>query len=71
MSKRPKAQRRVALVGHEPELGELAARLLGARGAVEFKKGAVCRIDVDALPPTAPGALRWLLPPKVLRSIRR
>jgi len=28
---------RLALVGHEPGLGELAAKLLGARGAVEFK----------------------------------
>ena len=58
---------RIALVGHEPGIGELAARLIGLRHPIEFKKGAVCRIDVDALPPTAPGALRWLLPPKVLR----
>ena len=32
---------RIGLVGHEPDLGELAARLLGAKGIVEFKKGAV------------------------------
>jgi phosphohistidine phosphatase len=30
----------LALVGHEPDLGELAAQLLGARGMIEFKKGA-------------------------------
>ena len=32
-----KRHRRLALVGHEPDLGELAARLLGARGSVQFK----------------------------------
>src|SRR5438067_237735 len=62
---------RIALVGHEPGIGELAARLIGTRHPIEFKKGAVCRIDVDALPPSAPGALKFLLPPKILRSIRK
>ena len=36
-----KRYRRLALVGHEPDLGELAAQLLGARGNIEFKKGGV------------------------------
>jgi phosphohistidine phosphatase len=69
LAKRPKVHRRVALVGHEPDLGELAARLLGARGSVEFKKGAVCAIDVDDATPGGPGTLRWLLPPRALRSL--
>jgi phosphohistidine phosphatase len=62
---------RVALVGHEPGIGELAARLIGSRHAIPFKKGAVCCIDVDALPPSGPGDLRWLLPPKVLKGLLR
>jgi phosphohistidine phosphatase len=62
---------RIALVGHEPDIGELAARLIGARHAIEFKKGAVCRIDLDALPPGGPGALRWFLTPKMMRAIRK
>jgi phosphohistidine phosphatase len=61
---------RIALVGHEPNIGELAARLMGARGTFEFKKGAVCRIDVEALPPARPGTLIWLLSPAVLRAVR-
>jgi phosphohistidine phosphatase len=61
---------RVALVGHEPGIGELAARLIGSRHPIEFKKGAVCRIDLDELPPSGPGDLRWLLPPKILRALR-
>jgi phosphohistidine phosphatase len=62
---------RIALVGHEPDIGELAARLIGSRHSIEFKKGAVCRIDVDDLPPTGPGELRWLLTPKILRSLKK
>jgi phosphohistidine phosphatase SixA len=40
---------RVAPVGHEPNLGELAARLIGARAPIEFTKGAICRIDFPSL----------------------
>ena len=47
---------RIALVGHEPAIGELAARLIGSRHPIEFKKGAVCRIDVDDLPPAGPAS---------------
>ena len=62
---------RIALVGHEPGIGEVAARLLGSRHPIEFKKGAICRIDVDELPPTGPGDLRWFLPPRMLRAVKR
>jgi len=59
---------RIALVGHEPSIGELAARLAGMRRPLEFKKGAICRIDLKTLPPAGPGALRWFAPPKLLRA---
>jgi phosphohistidine phosphatase len=61
----------IALVGHEPNIGEIAARLIGSRHAIEFKKGAVCRIDVEQLPPHGPGDLRWFLPPRALRSMQK
>lgn len=61
----------IALVGHEPSIGEFAARLLGMRGTIEFKKGAVCRIDVETLPPASAGHLRWLAPPKLLAPLGR
>jgi phosphohistidine phosphatase len=60
---------RLALVGHEPDLGAMAAKLLGARGTMEFRKGAVCRIDVDRAMPSGPGTLRWFLPPRALRGL--
>jgi phosphohistidine phosphatase len=62
---------RIALVGHEPGIGELAARLIGSRHAIEFKKGAICRIDVEELPPNGPGDLRWFASPRMLRSVKR
>jgi phosphohistidine phosphatase len=62
---------RIALVGHEPGIGELAARLLGTRHPIPFKKGAVCLIDIEALPPPGPGDLRWFLTPKIMRAIRQ
>jgi phosphohistidine phosphatase len=62
---------RIALVGHEPAIGELAARLCGSRRPLEFKKGAVCRIDVESIPSAGPGTLRWFLTPKILRELRR
>lgn len=60
---------RIALVGHEPNMGELAARLIGARVPLEFKKGAVCRIDFEVFPPKGIGQLRWFLTPRMLRRI--
>lgn len=64
-------RKRIALVGHEPGIGELAARLCGSRHPLEFKKGAVCRVDVDELPPTGPGTLRWFLTPRLMRALKR
>jgi phosphohistidine phosphatase len=61
---------RVAIVGHEPGIGELAARLAGARYPIEFKKGAVCRIDVKTFP-AGPGKIRWFMTSKILRALRK
>ncbi|MDQ3486458.1 MAG: phosphohistidine phosphatase SixA [Acidobacteriota bacterium] len=60
---------RIAIVGHEPNMGELAARLIGARVPLEFKKGAICRIDFEVFPPKGVGSLRWFMPPRMLRKI--
>jgi phosphohistidine phosphatase len=59
----------VACVGHEPDLGQLAARLVGAKSPIEFKKGAICRIDLDSLPLSGPGHLRWFVTPRMLRRV--
>ena len=71
-----KAQQRVAASRPYAEqltevLGNLAAAGAGSDHPLQFKKGAICRIDVEALPPTGPGTLRWLLTPRIMRSLRR
>ncbi len=60
--------RRVALVGHEPGIGELATWLVGSKTPMPFKKGGICRIDVASLPPASGGGqLIWFAPPRMLR----
>lgn len=61
---------RIALVGHEPSIGDVARHLLKAGRRLDFKKAGVCRIDVDALPPSGRGDLRWFVPPDILRQIK-
>jgi phosphohistidine phosphatase len=64
------AQRRaIALVGHEPNMSELTAKLLGTRTPVPFKKGAICCIEFEALPPARPGTLAWFATPRMLRKL--
>jgi phosphohistidine phosphatase len=58
-------RKRIACVGHEPDLGQLAARLIGASRPLEFKKGGICRIDLER--PAGPGHLAWFAPPRLLR----
>jgi phosphohistidine phosphatase len=71
LEKHSRKATRIALVGHEPGIGELAARLIGSRHPIEFKKGAIARIDVDEMPPNGPGDLRWLMPSKFLRCLKK
>jgi phosphohistidine phosphatase len=62
-------RRHLALVGHAPAIGEVAARLLGHRKALDFKKGGVACIEVEALPLPRPGVLAWFMPPRALRLV--
>jgi phosphohistidine phosphatase len=55
------------IVGHDPDLSELAATLVGAAD-LPLRKGAVARIDLALPVAPACGILRWLLPPELLES---
>jgi phosphohistidine phosphatase len=61
----------VALVGHEPDLGQIAASWLG--GATQpflaFKKGGAALIEFDAAPRHGGGLLQWFLTPGHLRAL--
>lgn len=62
------------LVGHQPDLGELASFLLtGSSNLVHlpFKKAATAAIVVPSLPPRSAGSLEWFLTPAQLRLIGR
>lgn len=60
----------VALVGHEPDLGLLAAWLLGTREAPVFKKSGVCALDVRGGLRKGGASLEWMATPRMLRSMR-
>ena len=61
------------LVGHNPLLGHAASFLIAGkkeiRLEIELKKGGLCRIEIDGLPPDSPGTLHWFLTPKQLRQL--
>jgi phosphohistidine phosphatase len=61
----------VAVVGHEPHLGELATWLLtGAdESHIELKKGAACLVEFEEGPKKCEGRLLWLLTPSHLREL--
>jgi phosphohistidine phosphatase len=66
--------RHVLIVGHEPNLSSVLALLLtGAPdgAALELKKGACAAAELTAFAPRGGATLRWLLPPRALRRVRR
>jgi phosphohistidine phosphatase len=64
---------RIALVGHEPDLGMLVSWLVAGAGSapMEMKKGGACLLVFDGLPACGRGELRWFLPPALLRKLAR
>lgn len=68
-----KTANEVFLVGHEPDMGRLAATILWAGPEIDipFKKAGVCRIDISSLPVSEPGILKWFITPKIANFIAR
>jgi phosphohistidine phosphatase len=60
----------VAVVGHEPTVSGLVARLVGGSSpaAFAFKKGGAAMVDLPG-GPLKPGRLVWLLKPRILRRL--
>ena len=61
----------VLLVGHMPDLGELAGWLIWGDPlvALPFRTGGLCRITVPTPPQPGQGDFRWFAPPKLLRKL--
>jgi phosphohistidine phosphatase len=55
----------IMVVGHEPHLSRLAAFLLEAPVAIDMKKAAIIRIDVQEREGPPRGVLKWMMTPKV------
>jgi len=64
----------IAIVGHQPDLGNLISRLVqNAEGvvSVELKKGSICCINLTETIPSLRGDLMWLLTPRQLRMLAK
>jgi phosphohistidine phosphatase len=60
-------EKRVILIGHEPNLTEALRVLTGLEGdGIELKKGGCYGVRLDA---EGHGVLEWVLPPRVLRKL--
>jgi len=59
----------ILLVGHQPDCSSLVSYLVGNVN-VEFKKGAICKIQIDRMT-AGSGALVWHFPPQALRMMRK
>ncbi|MBZ5672527.1 MAG: histidine phosphatase family protein [Acidobacteriia bacterium] len=64
-------RKKVLAVGHEPDLSQLAARLIGsdAAGRFSLKKGGCCLISLSKVPPTSFGQLVCWVTPRILRGV--
>lgn len=63
----------VGLVGHQPALGRLLGCCLagnGGRAAFELRKMGIAVVGFEGVARPGRGALRWLVPPRVLRAVR-
>jgi len=61
----------MAVVGHEPHIGQLAETLIAGRagGNMPMKKGGMILIRFDNAIGNGSGQLVWALPPAVLRAL--
>jgi phosphohistidine phosphatase len=58
------------LVSHEPLMSATLAYLLGSPALrTDFKKGTLARISIEAFSAKPRGTLRWLLAPRLARSL--
>jgi phosphohistidine phosphatase len=66
----PYADAAVAIVGHEPDLSDLLARLLGTPRAerLTFRKGGAALVEIEGTVEDG-GVLLWYAPPRLLRAL--
>jgi phosphohistidine phosphatase len=61
------AAENIAWVGHAPDIGRLAAALIGnSASSIRFAKGAIAWIDFDGMVEAGNGELQWLATAKLM-----
>jgi phosphohistidine phosphatase len=66
--------KRIAVVGHQPDLSALIAACLLTDGSalpIDMKKNAVACLSFDGKTQVGRGVLQWLATPRMLRGFRR
>ncbi|MED5372355.1 MAG: histidine phosphatase family protein [Myxococcota bacterium] len=58
------------IIGHEPGLSRMAARLIGAEGLMAFEEASVACFRIDDLPPRKPAELIFFAPPSFALAAR-
>jgi phosphohistidine phosphatase len=66
-------KKQILLIGHEPLLSQTVSFLLSEKAGaqIELKKGGLCCLELDAVPPRKSATLQWALAPKHLRLMAR
>ncbi len=61
---------KVLFVGHQPSISTFVSILFTGRpdASIDFKKGALCRVDLDRTDPPG-GSLKWFLPSKFAQKL--
>jgi phosphohistidine phosphatase len=71
LAKRSDKRETIALVGHEPQLSSVLAAFSGVpQSDLDFKKGAIVRIDVERVADGKPADARWWLKPRSGERVR-
>jgi len=68
---REKTSGKVLLVGHEPGLSELVSLLTSGdvQLQMDFRKGGLCKLEIEKLRAGKCATLAWLLTPKQLKAV--
>lgn len=61
----------VILVGHEPDLGNLAGIMIGSTRALPLKKAGAVAVEFEGAPVVGGGRMLWHVPPRLLRQVGR
>lgn len=64
----------IALIGHQPDLGDLISRIIhcdAAAPSIQLKKGGACGLNVTETVPTLRGDMIWLMTPRQLRLVAK